>query len=364
MEAEHRASRFAKHARSVHNTTKVRTSGKPMDNNQIDILSIGDVVTDAFIKLIDNQEKLEHEKDGSTWLAIPFGTKIPFDHVEVIPGVGNASNAAVAFSRLGLKSAFVTNIGGDREGRDIIEALQKNGVDHRFVRVNPDKKSNYHYVLWYKEERTILIKHEEYDYHWPHLRPNEVPRWVYFSSISKHALPYHDQVSDWLDQNLGVRLAFQPGTFQMEAGTDRLSRIYKRSEILILNREEAVTVGGGNHEDIHDLFNHLHALGPRIVIITDGPAGAYASDGENRFKMPLYPDPAPPVDRTGAGDAFASTLVAAIAKGLSLEEALRWAPINSMDVVQKVGAVAGLLTESELKGYLHNAPDWYKPERM
>ena len=234
-------------------------------------------------------------------------------------------------------------------------------MDHRFVHVNPDKLSNTHYVLWYKEERTILIKHEEYDYHWPHLRPAEVPQWLYFSSISEHAIPYHDQVADWLDEHPHVRLAFQPGTFQMEAGAERLQRIYARSEVLILNREEAVLVGGGNHEDIHDLFDHLHALGPRVVVITDGPNGAYASDGQSRFQMPLYPDPAPPVDRTGAGDSFASTFVAALMKGNTIEGALQWAPINSMSVVQKVGAQAGLLTEKELEHFLRQAPDWYKP---
>jgi sugar/nucleoside kinase (ribokinase family) len=329
--------------------------------HQFDILSVGDVVTDAFIKLFDDEEKVIHEKNGETWLAIPFGTKIPFQDVDVIEGVGNASNGAVAFARIGMRTGFVTNVGGDQYGRDIINALGKNHVDTRFVRINPDKKSNYHYVLWYGAERTILIKHEEYDYHWPHLRPSETPRWMYFSSISKGAIPYHNDVADWLEANPSVHLAFQPGTFQMEAGAERLKRIYRRSSILILNREEAVTVGGGNHADINDLFDKLHALGPQVVVITDGPAGAYASDGMQRLKMPLYPDPKPPVDRTGAGDAFASTFVAAAAKGMSLEDALRWAPINSMSVCQAVGAQAGLLSEKELLQYLHKAPKDYKP---
>src|ERR1700744_6093175 len=210
--------------------------------DQFDVLSIGDIVTDDFIQLLDKEEKVEHEKDGSEWLAIPFGTNIPFANREVIEAVGNASNAAVSFARLGLKSGFVTNVGGDQYGRDMISKLVKEGVDHRFVRVNPGKKSNYHFVLRYKAERTILIKHEEYDYHWPHLRPSEVPRWVYFSSISKHAIPYHDDVADWLEEHPEVKMAFQPGTFQMEAGAARLKRIYQRSEVLILNREEAVTV--------------------------------------------------------------------------------------------------------------------------
>ena len=328
-----------------------------------DVISIGDIVTDAFIKLFDDKA-VTYENEQGKWLAMPFGTKIPFDHVEIIEAVGNASNAAVAFSRLGLNSSLVTNVGGDDHGRDMIKALGAQHVDTRFVRINPDKKSNYHYVLWYKEERTILIKHEEYDYHWPHLRPTEKPKWAYFSSISEHAIDFHDQVSDWLDGNTDVKLAFQPGTFQIQAGTDRLSRIYARSEVLILNREEATAVGGGNHEDLNDLFNHLHQLGPKIVVITDGPNGAYASDGSNRFQMPLYPDPAPPIDRTGAGDSFASTFVAALIKGNTIEGALQWAPINSMNVVQKVGAQAGLLTEKEIEELLRNSPDYYKPTRI
>lgn len=145
----------------------------------------------------------------------------------------------------------------------------------------------------------------------------------------------------------------------MKAGTKRLKRIYERTEILILNREEAALVSGGSVNDLPDLFQRLHAIGPKVVIITDGPDGAYASDGQQACSMPLYPDPAPPLERTGAGDAFASTLVAALVKGLSLEEALKWAPINSMSVVQHVGAQEGLLTEKQLLEWLHHAPHNY-----
>lgn len=331
---------------------------------QTDIMCIGDVVTDDFIKLLDNQATTYTDERGEKILAMEFGTKLPFDHREVVAGVGNAGNAAVAFSRLGLKTSFVTNVGGDKYGREIIHSLESNDVETDFVRVNSRKLSNYHFVLWYKEERTILIKHEEYDYHWPRFHRADIPRWVYFSSISEHAISYHDDVADWLDENPDVKLAFQPGTFQMEAGVERLKRIYQHTEVLMLNREEAVLVGGGNHEDIHDLINHLHALGPKIVVVTDGPAGAYASDGTNRFKMPIYPDIAPPYERTGAGDAFSSTFVAALAKGNTLEGALQWAPINSMSVVQKVGGQAGLLHEPQLDEYLKKAPEWYKPERF
>lgn len=330
----------------------------------LDVLSIGDVVTDAFIKLYDDRAHAYSNEDGK-WLAIPFGQKVPFERAEVIEAVGNAANAAVCFSKLGLKSGIISNVGGDQHGRDMIVSLEKKDVDTRFVHINPGKTSNYHYVLWYKEERTIFIKHEEYNYKWPRFRSIDIPKWVYFSSISKNALDkYHDKVADWLNDNPSVKFAFQPGTYQIEAGAKRLAELYKRTEVLILNREEAAQVTNKDSDNIHILLDSLHELGPKIVVITDGPKGAYASDNKERYKMPPYPDPAPPVERTGAGDAFSATFVAALIQGNNIEGALQCAPINSMNVVQHVGAQQGLLTEHQLADYLRKAPPNYKPQAL
>lgn len=331
---------------------------------EIEVLAIGDVVTDAFIKLLNNRANTFQNEHGK-FIAMPFAAKVPFDYAEIIEAVGNAANAAVAFAKLGVKSGLVSNVGGDAHGRDIITSLHDKKVDSRFVIINPNKKTNYHYVLWYKEERTILIKHEEYDYHWPRFRDSDIPKWVYFSSISKNALErYHDLVSDWLEDNPDVKLAFQPGTYQLEAGVTKLKRLYERTEVLVLNREEAKLVTKLDSNSVGKLLDKLHSYGPKIVCITDGPAGAYASDGTNRFKMPPYPDPAPPFERTGAGDAFASTFVAALIQGNTIEGALQWAPINSMNVVQHTGAQKGLLTESKIEELLKKAPKWYKAEPL
>ena len=235
-----------------------------------DVLSVGDVVTDAFIKLFDDRAQ-SYQTDQGLILAMPFGTKIPFDYSEVLPAVGNASNAAVNFAKLGLSSGLISNVGGDVYGREIISTLDKKDVDTRFVKIHPKKKSNYHYVLWYKEERTILINHEDYSYHWPHLRDHEKPEWVYFSSVSKSALDFHDEMIESLERHPDIKLAFQPGTFQMEMGAQRLEHVYKRSELVAVNREEAVFITGGNYDDLHDLIDRMHNLGPKIVVISDGP---------------------------------------------------------------------------------------------
>jgi sugar/nucleoside kinase (ribokinase family) len=334
-----------------------------MSSQKVDVLSVGDVVSDAFIKLFDDQAHT-YENNHGKWLAMQYGTKLPFDKAVIIEGVGNAANAAVSMTRLGLNCGFVTNVGEDKYGRGIIAALHANKVDTRWVTVNPGKISNYHYVLWYKEERTILINHEKYNYAWPNLRKKEAPAWIYFSSIAENSLEFHDELADWLEENPETQLAFQPGTFQMKFGVERLAKLYQQTDILVLNKEESALVGGGDINNIHDLFDKLHALGPRIVCITDGPSGAYASAEHGRWFMPIYPDIAPPYERTGAGDAFASTFTAALMKGKSIEEALMWGPINSMNVVQHVGAQEGLLSEKQIEDYLSSAPEWYKPNPM
>src|SRR3989344_8792959 len=103
-----------------------------MAESRLDVLSVGDVVTDAFIRLLEDEARVE-ETDKGPRLSMAYATKVPFDHAEVVPAVGNASRAAVAFAKLGLKSGLVSNIGDDDWGRDILKALDKAKVDSRFV---------------------------------------------------------------------------------------------------------------------------------------------------------------------------------------------------------------------------------------
>lgn len=331
---------------------------------QIDVISVGDTVVDDFIRLFEDQGKVVDNGKGDKWLSIPYGMKVPFEKSTVIYGVGNAANAAVNFAKLGLNSSLCTNLGNDEHGREVVRTLDKKDVDTSLIKLQRGKKTNYHYVMWYKEDRTILINHEHYTYHWPHLLKAEIPKWIYFSSIAENAVDMHDDIMEWLERYPDVKLAFQPGTFQIKFGAKRLKHVYKRSEVVVLNREEAVQVTGGNYDNVHELLDKMHNLGPRIILITDGPAGSYASDGTNRYFMPIYPDVAPPVERTGCGDAYASTFIGALIKGYSLEGALQLAPITPASVVLYPGAQEGLLTTRELKDWLEKAPEGYRARKL
>lgn len=327
---------------------------------EIDFVAIGDTVIDDFIRI--QQASVMHTENAEGMvdeeLCFVNGAKIPYDFHVILAGVGNAANAAVSAARLGLRSALVADVGGDDRGQAVLNELSKNKVETNFVKTHADKLTNFHYVLWHNAERTILIKHETFDYKLPEIGN---PRWLYFSSVGDNSLPYHQEIAEYLKAHPTVKLAFQPGTFQIKLGKEALKELYQHTEIFFCNVEEARLILGVNEPEPSKLPKMVSALGPKISVITDGPKGAYAYDNYSgkTFFMPPYPDPKPPYERTGAGDACASTITVALALGLPIETALQWGPINSMSVVQYVGAQEGLLHREGLEKYLAEGPADY-----
>jgi len=322
------------------------------------VLAVGDIISDAFIKLSQDSVQVYTDDKGIKRLSFELGAKLPYDDVDIVEAVECSPNAAVSMSRLGLDVSLMSWFGDDEAGEGIKKYLKAQGVHTDELVVENGKKTNYHYVLRYGAERTKFQRFENYSYEWH--APKRHPEWLYLGVLGEKTWPLHEGILHYLQSNPEVKLAFQPGMYHLQWGSEKLQGFYRRAEVVIVNREEAVTITGGNHEDVHDLLNKLHELGAKVAVVTDGPQGAYASNGQQRLKMPLYPDPKEPVDRTGAGDAFASTFVATLAMGHDMESALQLAPINSMSVCQQIGAQAGLLSERELETWLNKAPDWYK----
>jgi ribokinase len=388
-----------------------------MLRKQIDVLAVGDITTDAFIRLKDAHVSCKLNTEDCE-LCLRFGDKIPFEYVKVVKAVGNAANAAVAAARLGLRSALVSNIGDDQNGRECLAELQKNKVVTTFIKVQKNKPTNYHFVLWYDVDRTILVNHTEFDYRLPssfhswsshsHYNVNGIPpKWMYLTSLAANTFPYHSELADYLEANPKVKVCFQPGTFQMKLGLEALKRIYARTDLLVVNLEEARRLLGlgarslklgeiavigrqpetdaklgkqtetnakqpvsmnetsANHgADIKFLLKGLANRGPKLVAITDSINGSYLFDGDHYYHMPTYPDPRPAFERTGCGDAWASTFVSALAMGKSPLESLTWAPVNPMSVAQFVGSQEGLLTLDQIEWWLHRAAADYKPREI
>lgn len=317
-----------------------------------DFIAIGDTVIDAFIRL-----EVGHIQESAKGveLCIPYGAKVPFESVTIIPAVGNSANAAVAASRLGVTSGLVSFLGEDQHGKDCLERLIEEKVDTRFVIQEAGKATNYHYVLWFGDDRTILIKHAAFTSKLPDIGN---PKWIYLSSLGEHARELHFEIAQYKAAHPDIKIAFQPGTFQLAMKRD-LDELYKVTDVLCVNKEEAQGLLETDEYDIKKLLDGLEDLGPKTVIITDGHAGAYMKYEHSYFNMPIYPDIAPPRERTGAGDAFFSTFISYLVKGYDGPYAMKRAPINSMNVVQHIGAQEGLLSQEKIEELLKEAPEGY-----
>jgi sugar/nucleoside kinase (ribokinase family) len=323
-----------------------------------DVVSVGDVAMDVFIPLPDQGVEVRVETAGRR-LVLPFGAKVSCEQSSVVTAGGDAANAAVAFARLGLRVGLASFLAHDQFGRDLLVALRGEGIHTNLVHVDDPAETNRNFVLWAGSDRTILVRHQRFNYHWPSLRPSEVPAWIYLTSVGANAFKYEDQIADWLEANPSVRLAFRPGTHQLAAGTHRLARLFARSEILVLTEEDARAVLDHSPDDNGDLLPEILALGSARIVLTDRDGGAHAADADHHYLVPPYPDTSPVYERTGANDAFAATVVAGLIADLPFEQALERGPVNAMSVKHELGAQAGLLREADLLGYLSEIPEGF-----
>lgn len=323
---------------------------------KLDFLAVGDITTDTFIRLKDAQVSCDSNHEGCT-ISMRWGDKIPYESATEISGVGNAANAAVSAARLELSTGLLTSTGSDQHGDENVAVLTRESIDTSLVSRSIDIASNHDFVLWYGNERTILIKHSLFPYRIP--SATTPPPFVYLSSLGDPTGVMHHELVRWLAAFPETKLLFQPG-LEIAMGRELLAPVYAASHLCVCNKEEAEYILGHKMpQEITALLKEMSALGPKIVIITDGMNGAYAYDGSKMWQVPLYPDLREPLDRTGAGDAFASTIAAALALGEPFERALLWGPINSMSVVQEIGAQRGLLSREKIQEWLAKAPTSY-----
>lgn len=317
----------------------------------LDLITIGDSTIDVFLQISEANVRCKLKTDECE-LCVNYADKIPVESMTRIPGAGNASNNAIGAKRLGMQTAIFSILGNDDVGEVILKYWKKAGLDTRFVRMDKKSGTNYSTVINFRGERTILVYHEKRDYRLPASLPGS--KWVYYTSMGKGSEVLHRPLLAYLKKT-GARMMFQPGTYQLKLGIEKLTPIIERSEVTIMNKEEAGRLVGNETRSMNELLSRLHAYGCDIAVITDGPKGAYAYDGKRFLELEVFDVPV--VERTGCGDAFATGLMAGLHYGETLAEAMRWGTANSAAKLGFIGPQKGLLTLSAIKKMLERFAD-------
>lgn len=316
----------------------------------LDVVTIGNATIDAFLTFQKNNPHVRLDEKTQD-LCVKSGEKIEVETSEFLMG-GNASNVAVGLSRLGLKTSLCAEIGDDELSEKILKTLYKENVDFRLVKRTKNAKTSFAVAINVGGERTLFVQHIPREHNFN--LADVFPKWIYLTSLGHEWKKPYQKVFSFVEKT-GTKLACNPGTLQIQEGGNELTEALKKSHIVFLNKEEAQRIlnlkfeisNENTNAHIKQLLQDVQKLGPRVVIITDGEKGSFAIDETGTVHSQGIVE-AEVVEKTGAGDSYATGFLAAIIQGNDIKTSMQWGAINSSSVITKVGAQTGLLTKEEL----------------
>jgi ribokinase len=308
-----------------------------------DIVTFGNAVINVFLSIHDAATHCRINEQGQE-LCVRYGEKIPLDRCAFLLG-GNACNVAVGMSRLGFHSAIIAELGGDEFANKIHSGLVQEGVSTEYL-LHTDAPSSFSIALNFAGERTLFVEHIKRQHHFTYegMRTG----WLYITSLGTHWHAAYEQILAYALRE-HIHIAFSPGTLQLHEDGPQVKVLLRHSDFLFLNRDEAALLLDGSQpcRTMAELLGSVQALGPANVVITDGAHGSSAIDSRGRLIW-QRPISGPIVEKTGAGDSFASGCLAAVLLGQDLPTALLWGSLNAASVIAQVGTQPGLLRRDEM----------------
>jgi sugar/nucleoside kinase (ribokinase family) len=309
-----------------------------------DVISFGAATADIFIKSKDIIVKDDPQFEGGQSLSLAYSSKNEIDQSLICSG-GGATNSAVSFSRLGLKSSCVSLIGADFLSGYITRDLDSDNVDRSLLVESSTENTDFSVVLVAADGgRSILTDRgtttlQESDIDWDKIKDT---KWFYITSLEGN-LDLLEKIIGFAEEH-NINVSLNPGNREL-ARPDRLKPLLPFVNFLLLNRTESESLVGVSTKD-SKFWDKIISLGCPISSVTDGRDGAYIATSQGKLYSPIIN--VTPVDETGAGDSFGSAVVAAIIHQHPLSEALNWGIRNSASAVSIMGAKTGMLKLSEI----------------
>ena len=280
-------------------------------------------------------------------LCLPFGSKIDIEDLHCLSG-GGGTNTAVAFTKQGFIVAYCGMVGEDADGQNLVSELRGLGVDVGFIRKTNKKLTNHSVILAPTDrDRTILVYRgaagelSKEDISWSKLKAE----WFYLAPLSGNFVGLFESIVDFAHQNK-INVAVNPSNSQLSLPRKKIERILRKTDILILNHEEASFLTGLPYQREKEIFKMIDGLVPGVAIMTKGPKGVVVSDGNYLYRAKILKTKV--ADRTGAGDSFASGFVSEYirTKG-DIERAIQLGVANSAACLSNYGAKNGLLRKGD-----------------
>jgi 5-dehydro-2-deoxygluconokinase len=282
---------------------------------------------------------------------------------------GSATNVAVAAARYGRASAVVTRTGEDPFGAFLHDALERFGVDDRWVSAVPGLPTPVTFceifppddfpLYFYREPKApdLEIRAEELDLEairsagifWVTVTglSQEPSRSATLAALRARANTPHPPITI-LD--LDYRPMFWPSREDARAW---VQEALPHVTVAAGNLDEWDTAVGV--PDPHAIADAAHALGVELAVVKQGPLGVLADDGQRRVEVP--PVPVEVVNGLGAGDAFGGALCHGLLAGWELERVMRFCNAAGALVASRLACADAMPEAREVEAMLEETVD-------
>ena len=276
--------------------------------------------------------------------------------------VGGGFNVLAAARRDGLDCVFAGRTGSGPFGELVREALATEGLESSYPPV-PDLDNGFCVVLVDETtERTFITKQgaEECmsaeDLRRLEVRADDL---VYVSGYALASQLRGGALSSWVASlPAGPRVVLDPSPLVGDVDPDVFSQVLARTDVLTCNLREAAVLTGG--VDAHETRPDVAVVALRsrlpassVAIVRDGPHGTWLASPERPHGWHVRPYEVVAVDTNGAGDAHTGVLMAALAAGATLSEAVVRANVAAALAVTRHGPatapVAAAIDEALLR---------------
>ncbi len=308
------------------------------------LLCVGHITLDTFL-LIDTANVHCDVNTRACTVSFDYGAKIPVHEVHYGIG-GGAANVVVGSKLLGIESELYSVIGDDRNGSEIIATLAKFGVGDKFL-IRDRSPSDLASIISYGSDRTIFTYNSDRAFSFA--KDFGEFENVFLSSVGKNVESLYDEII-LAKENASFRLFYNPGSKELKYSMPAIQKLVPNIDYLIANVEEGCLILNSGLKrsqiKIEDLIQLLFEKGIKNVVLTDAERGVYFNDGLKVVHQQSRQIDV--IEKTGAGDAFASGFISAIIYEKNVQVAAQWGIENSLGVMQKPGAQNGLLTIGQI----------------
>ncbi|MBO6895403.1 MAG: 5-dehydro-2-deoxygluconokinase [Roseibium sp.] len=277
---------------------------------------------------------------------------------------GSSGNIAAGLARHGLATGLLSCVSQDAVGRFVRNELERYGIDARHVRVLEGESRTSLAVTETRIENTqnTLYRNNASDL----LMSEEQVLGVDFENydaliVTGTALAGNPSRSATLRamehaRNKGATvvldLDYRPYSWvSSHEAAETYRAAIEASDIVVGNDDEFAVVANGTHDDGRRLAAEL-GQGDTVVVYKMGEKGSVVFSRDGSFETGIFRVEA--IKPMGAGDAFMASLMAGLATGKTLRQAVLAGSAAAAMVVSRIGCAPAMPTPAELDEFLNN----------